>query len=141
MPIIKSAKKRVKIAAKANVRNSKTRRKLRDTLKEFARALTSGKAVEIAKAQKAAESAIDTAAKKNVIHKNKAARQKAKFAAQIAKDSGSGEYPIRKAAGLATKLSENKISSLINEMFEIDFRSKTSNLNLDEALKTYITTI
>lgn len=82
MPIIKSAKKRVKIASKANIRNSKTRRKLRDTLKEFARVLTSGKADEIAKAQKAAESAIDTAAKKNVIHKNKAARQKARLAAK-----------------------------------------------------------
>lgn len=103
MPIIKSAKKRVKIAAKANVRNSKTRRKLRDTLKEFARALTSGKAVEIAKAQKAAESAIDTAAKKNVIHKNKAARQKAKLAAKA-----KAAKPVKTAKKTAPKKSAAK---------------------------------
>lgn len=82
MPIIKSAKKRVKIAAKANARNTRTRRDLRDALKAFAAALESGKTDSISKTQVAAAKAIDTAAKKNVLHKNKAARKKAQLATQ-----------------------------------------------------------
>jgi small subunit ribosomal protein S20 len=82
MPIIKSAKKRVKVAAKANTRNSRTRRSLRDSLKVFNKAIASGKPAEIAKAEKAAISAIDIASKKAVIHKNKAARQKSQLSAR-----------------------------------------------------------
>ena len=77
MPIIKSAKKRVKVAAKARARNVRTKRTLRDALKAFAKAVDSGKPAEIQKAQHEAISALDIAAKKAVIHKNKAARQKA----------------------------------------------------------------
>lgn len=81
MPIIKSAKKRVKVASKANARNSRVRRAMRETLKAFTRALEEGKPGEIAKAEREAVSALDTAAKKAVIHKNKAARKKAQLAA------------------------------------------------------------
>jgi small subunit ribosomal protein S20 len=77
MPIIKSAKKRVKTATKARARNTGTKRSLREAVKAFNAALQSGKAAEIQKTQNAAVSAIDTAAKKAIIHKNKAARQKA----------------------------------------------------------------
>jgi small subunit ribosomal protein S20 len=82
MPIIKSAKKRVKTANKANLRNTRTRRSMREAIKSFNKALGSGKAAEISKSQREAISAIDIAAKKNVIHKNKAARQKAHLSAQ-----------------------------------------------------------
>ncbi len=83
MPIIKSAKKRVKVAAKARARNLRTRRNMREALKAFAKALEGGKPAEVAKAQAAVMSALDTAAKKNVIHKNKAARFKSRLAQQI----------------------------------------------------------
>jgi small subunit ribosomal protein S20 len=82
MPIIKSAKKRVKIAAKARARNVKTKRSLREALKTFAKAVESGKSADIQHAQQEAVSALDTAVKKAIIHKNKAARQKAALAAQ-----------------------------------------------------------
>lgn len=82
MPIIKSAKKRVKVAAKAKARNVRTKRSLREALKAFAKAVESGKSAEIQKAQHEAISALDTAAKKAVIHKNKAARQKAALSVQ-----------------------------------------------------------
>ena len=48
MPIIKSAKKRVKVAAKARARNSRTKRTLRDALKAFSKAVEGGKSAEIA---------------------------------------------------------------------------------------------
>ena len=79
MPIIKSARKRVKVAAKANNRNARTKRTLKEALKSFTTALQSGKPEEVSKAQSKVLSAIDTAAKKNVIHKNKAARIKSQM--------------------------------------------------------------
>lgn len=95
MPIIKSAKKRVKVAAKAKARNVRTKRTLREALKAFAKAVESGKAAEIQKAQHEAVSALDTAAKKAVIHKNKAARQKASLSAQA---KAAGVKPAKAAA-------------------------------------------
>ncbi len=80
MPIIKSAKKRVKVTKKATVRNAKTRRSLREALKTFNAALKTGKTDSISKTKSSAEQAIDKAAKKNVIHKNKAARKKQQLA-------------------------------------------------------------
>src|SRR3990167_2000140 len=91
MPIIKSAKKRVKVARKATARNAKTKRMLRDSLKAFSKTLSSGKPAEIAKAEKKVMSAIDVAAKKAIIHKNKASRKKSRLAAQ-AKASGFKPY-------------------------------------------------
>lgn len=81
MPIIKSAKKRVRVAEKATVRNRKTKRTLKSTLKSFSTAL-SGNKTKANDAQAKAYSAIDTAVKKGVMHKNKAARKKAQIARQ-----------------------------------------------------------
>lgn len=78
MPIIKSAKKRVRVARKATIRNAKTKRSLKAAIKAFAAALTGGKQASEAHAK--AQSEIDKAAKKGVMHKNKAARKKAQLA-------------------------------------------------------------
>lgn len=98
MPIIKSAKKRVKVANKAAVRNSKTKRGLKGALKAFHKAVTGGgKAAKAA--QSKAESAIDTAAKKGVMHKNKAARKKSQLAKTAKAAAGvSKSAPAKKAA-------------------------------------------
>jgi DNA polymerase III delta subunit len=64
-----------------------------------------------------------------------------KSAAAIAKDVGMNPYPISKAASLSHKLNEEKFKSLVDFAFEIDLKSKTTNLDLEEALKTYITTL
>lgn len=95
MPIIKSAKKRVKVATKANTRNAKTKRSMREAIKSFTKALAGGSAKEIVEAERSAMSAIDKAAKKAVIHKNKAARKKAQLSAQ-AKASGAKLSPAAK---------------------------------------------
>lgn len=80
MPIIKSAKKRVRTANKAAVRNSKTKRSLKSALKVFRKSPS-------AKSHSSAQSALDKAVKKGVVHKNKAARLKKKASA-TAKASG-----------------------------------------------------
>lgn len=77
MPIIKSAKKRVKVAEKASIENSKTKRSLRESIKSFQASLTAKK--DTTKAQSKAYSAIDTAVKKGVISKNKGARKKSQL--------------------------------------------------------------
>ena len=80
MPIIKSAKKRVKTARKATIRNSKTKRSLKASLKAMVASPSSKNHSEY-------QSNLDKAAKKGVIHKNKAARLK-KQAAARAKAAG-----------------------------------------------------
>ena len=89
MPIIKSAKKRVKVANKAAIRNHKTKRTLKSALKAFVKKSD-------AKTQSAAQSNIDKAAKKGVIHKNKAARMKKQLATK-AKTSGVKPAAAKKA--------------------------------------------
>jgi small subunit ribosomal protein S20 len=92
MPIIKSAKKRVRTAQKAAVRNSKTKRSLRSALKVFTASPSS-------KSHSSAQSALDKAVKKGVVHKNKAARLKKKAAA---KAKAAGVKPTKAAAKKVT---------------------------------------
>lgn len=104
MPIIKSAKKRVRVARKATIRNAKTKRSLKAAIKAFAAALTGGKQASEAHAK--AQSEIDKAAKKGVMHKNKAARKKAQLARaakaagakSAAKKTATKKAPAKKAA-------------------------------------------
>ena len=79
MPIIKSAKKRVRVSAKAATRNARTKRAMREAIKAFNASLSTGKADKISIAQSKAVSTIDVATKKNVIHKNKAIRKKSQL--------------------------------------------------------------
>ena len=103
MPIIKSAKKRVRVASKAAVRNSKTKRGLKGALKAFHAAVSGGKK-ETKELQSKAQSALDKAAKKGVMHKNKAARKKsqvakaAKAAAGVTKTATAKKTTAKKAA-------------------------------------------
>jgi small subunit ribosomal protein S20 len=86
MPIIKSAKKRVRTANKAATRNSKTKRSLKTALKAFHKAVSGGKKDLTAEHRKA-QSSLDTAGKKNVLHKNKVARKKRQLS-RAAKEAG-----------------------------------------------------
>ena len=88
MPIIKSAKKRVRSSDKAAVRNRKSKRSLKSAVKAFQASLTSDKKKAVS-AQSKAQSEIDKALKKNVMHKNKAARKKRQLA-KAAKAANTG---------------------------------------------------
>ena len=110
MPIIKSARKRVKVAEKANLRNVKTKRSMREALKAFSKAVAGGNAKTIAEAQQVAVSAIDQAAKKDVIHRNKAARQKARLAAQAKQAGAKPAKPVAKAKTAAKPVSKKPIA-------------------------------
>lgn len=101
MPIIKSAKKRVRTARRATVRNVKTKRNLKTALKSFQTSLTGKSASQRAAETHAhAQSALDKAGKSGVMHKNKVARKKRQLAAQAkaagVKVAGSGKKTVAK---------------------------------------------
>lgn len=59
----------------------------------------------------------------------------------IAKDANLSPYPVSKAQSLAKKIGAGRLANIINEVFEIDYRSKSSGLDLDEAIKTLIASL
>jgi len=84
MPIIKSAKKRVKQSEKRRQRNYPLRSKMKTFIKKVLVATKEGNSAEAIKLMPETYSTIDTAAKKNIIHKNNAARKKARLAKALA---------------------------------------------------------
>lgn len=62
-------------------------------------------------------------------------------AMQIAKDAGVSPYPVQKAQRLAAKLDETKLKEMVQQALIIDELGKSTPLDLDEALKTYIVTL
>ncbi|HSX47268.1 MAG TPA: 30S ribosomal protein S20 [Patescibacteria group bacterium] len=94
MPIIKSAKKRVRIAKKASILNSKTKRSLKSSLKVLATDAT-------IKNLNQANSQIDKALKKGVIHKNKAARLKSRVSILVKANKVQAKKTVKKAPAKA----------------------------------------
>ena len=95
MPIIKSAKKRVRVTKKASVRNSKTKRSLKGALKAFHQAVGGTKSA--GSEQRKAQSALDQAGKKKVMHKNKVARKQSQLS-KAAKAAGVKPVAAKKKA-------------------------------------------
>lgn len=84
MPNIKSAKKRVKVSEKKNLRNRMIKSAVRTSVKKLEAAIAADP--QTANAQLVVTtSAIDKAASKSVMHKNAANRKKARLAKQLAK--------------------------------------------------------
>lgn len=80
MPRIKSAKKRMRQAKGSTARNRTQRSQLRTAIKK----VRSASAAEAAAAYAEAVTLIDRAGRKNVIHRNAAARQKSRLAKVVA---------------------------------------------------------
>ena len=89
MPIIKSAKKRVKTARRAAARNLRTKRSLKAAIKAFTTKVSGDH-------HKKAQSAVGKAVKKGVIHKNKAARKQRQLAAAAKKAATNKKAPAAK---------------------------------------------
>ncbi len=80
MANIKSAKKRVGITAKQNLRNRMVTSAVKTSIKRYDQALAAGDAAVAEAAFLKAVSTVDKAASKGVIHKNAANRKKAQLA-------------------------------------------------------------
>ena len=82
MPNIKSAKKRVKVTATKTLQNKMIKSALKTDLKKFDAAVAENSA-DAGELYKDAVSAVDKAALKGTIHKNKANRTKAQLAKKL----------------------------------------------------------
>ena len=82
MPIIKSAKKRARQAKVREARNKITKKKMREAVKALREDAANG-GKNAGELFKKAQSLIDTAVKKNVIHKNNGSRKKARLNAEL----------------------------------------------------------
>jgi small subunit ribosomal protein S20 len=93
MPIIKSAKKRVRVTLSRSIQNAKTKKELRNSIKKFNSSLVSGKDIEDTLSE--AQSNIDFAVKKGLVSKNKAARKKSQLNT-AAKAASNGKRSVAK---------------------------------------------
>lgn len=85
MPIKKSAIKELRKTKKRTVANSNRKRKIRDTLKDIRKSLDAQNIEEAQKMVKDVIKLIDKAAKRNIFHKNTAARKKSRILKAISK--------------------------------------------------------
>lgn len=108
MPIIKSAIKRVKQAEKRRLRNVTTKRSLKAATKQLDAAIVEGDKKKIDESLRSVSSKLDTAVKKNLMHKNRAARQKAAYA-KAAKSADTTTKP--KATTTTKKTTKAKAST------------------------------
>lgn len=82
MPNIKSAKKRVRIAAVKTARNKSTKSALKTAIKKANAAIDANAANKVELVNYAFKK-IDQAAAKNILHKNNAARKKSALARKL----------------------------------------------------------
>lgn len=83
MPVIQSAIKRVKTNDKSRAHNIVIKSEMRAAIKDFEAKVGQNNLDEAKQAYAVAARKLDKAAKKNVIHVNKAARFKSKFARKL----------------------------------------------------------
>ncbi|PUU94876.1 30S ribosomal protein S20 [Halanaerobium sp.] len=79
MPIIKSAKKRVKTTEKKTAQNREWKDRLKNAIKDMEKAVEAGDKEAAAEQLKETKKVIDKAVTRNIIHKNNAARKKSRL--------------------------------------------------------------
>lgn len=83
MANIKSAKKRIKVIETKTLRNKMIKSSLKTQIKKFESAIASNELAEAKAAYLSVVKALDMAAAKGILHKNKAARKKSRLAAKL----------------------------------------------------------
>lgn len=96
MPIIKSAKKALRQSLKKRERNRETLSKMKTYMRKVLDSAKSGHREETEKFLTQAYTAIDKALKKNMIHRNNAARKKSRMAGVVSK-AFAGKKEVKKA--------------------------------------------
>jgi len=79
MPIIESAKKRVRSSRKKEKVNRKWKDKMKNTIKEYEKLIEENNLEEAEEKLNETKSVIDKAVKNNIIHQNKAAHKKSQL--------------------------------------------------------------
>jgi len=97
MPVIKSAKKKMRQAIVRTERNKATRSELKTYMKKFM-TLAKSNTEEAQKLLPKAFKVIDTAAKKKILHKNNASRKKSLLIRVLKAGATNASTPVKKAA-------------------------------------------
>jgi ribosomal protein S20 len=100
MPIIKSAKKRAKQTKVREARNRLTKKNMREAIKALREDAAKG-GKNAGELFKKAQATIDTAVKKNILHKNTGSRKKARLNAEL-KKAGINPQGVKSAKKTAT---------------------------------------
>ena len=87
MPQRKSALKRLRADEKRRARNLSVKKKLKDVIKKFLKAIKNSDLQAAEEQLKAVYKELDKSAAKKVIHKNKAARKKSRLKKKLAASS------------------------------------------------------
>lgn len=103
MPITASAKKAMRQAKARTQRRKPYKSRMKAEIKKFVSTVKTDKE-QATKLLPTAYSVIDTACKKNIIHRNNAARKKARLARLLTKEAAVSTAPQKKAAGKAKKV-------------------------------------
>jgi len=96
----------MKVSRKKQVRNYRLRDILKNAIKSVNDAVKSGDKAEAEKSLQAGYKVIDTAAKKNLIHKNNAARKKSGLAKRVAQIGVAKKVETKKKAAKKTVKAE-----------------------------------
>jgi DNA polymerase III delta subunit len=64
---------------------------------------------------------------------------KGRAGSDVARTAGISPYPFQKAQRMSSNIDKQTLKTIVDEALAIDIKSKTTNLDLNEALKTYIT--
>lgn len=83
MANVKSAKKRIKVIETKTLRNKMIKSSLKTIIKKFEAAIAGNNVVEAKASYVNVVKALDMAAAKGILHKNKAARKKSRLAAKL----------------------------------------------------------
>jgi len=83
MPIIESAKKRVRSSKKKEKVNRKWKDRVKDAIKDYKELIEENKAEEAEEQLKETKSVIDKAVKNNILHENNAARKKSRLSKML----------------------------------------------------------
>ncbi|MEG0133797.1 MAG: 30S ribosomal protein S20 [Clostridium sp.] len=83
MANIKSAKKRIKVTQAKTMQNTMIKSSLKTTIKKFETALASNDVTLAQENFKSVVKALDMAASKGIIHRNKAAKKKSRLAVKL----------------------------------------------------------
>lgn len=87
MPTTKAATKALKVSQKKRSRNRRYLELFKEATKKFEKAQIEGNNTDLTEALSLVYSRIDTLEKKNILHKNNAARKKSAFA-KVLKNNG-----------------------------------------------------
>lgn len=96
MPVIKSAKKQMRQALKRRMRNAPWRNEVKTVFKKQLQFIKDGKVEEAVKFMPTVVSVIDMSLKKNLLHKNNAARKKSRLALALNELQKKGGRKIEK---------------------------------------------